>query len=177
MWVGAADATAAPLDACRCAGCLVTLATKRINEYSRLKSAVLVSQSARPSAALLCSTRSNKMSMIWKPQSAGRLTLKSRELIDAQTKAAHAKNVNGNIATCLMLVVRPRSPPQYSGLKTARKRAEGQFTLWQGPLDYDLNDLSIRSRNVGLGHKRGEVSLLTSLSGGDFSANKASRSP
>jgi uncharacterized protein (TIGR02246 family) len=68
-----------------------------------------------------------------------------RQLIDGWAKALRAKDVNGVIsiyaADVLTFDIVP--PLQYLGADAYRKNYEEWFASWQGPIGYEIRDLSI----------------------------------
>ena len=87
-----------------------------------------------------------------------------RTLIDDRIKAARAKNIEeamANIAPEILLfdVV---TPLRYSGSGALRKRAEEWFTSFQGPLGYEMRDLSIATGNeVAFSHSLNRVTATS----------------
>jgi ketosteroid isomerase-like protein len=84
-----------------------------------------------------------------------------RALIDDRVKAVRAKDINGvmsNIAPDILSfdVV---NPLQNIGSGAARKRAEEWFSSFQGPLGYEMRDLSIAAGDgVAFSHSLNRVS-------------------
>ncbi len=68
-----------------------------------------------------------------------------REIVENWAKAVRAKDLNGMMANyapeVLSFDVLP--PLQEKGLNTARKRAEAWISSFQGPIGYDMRDLSL----------------------------------
>ena len=68
-----------------------------------------------------------------------------RQLIDGWTKALHAKDVDGVMShyapDILLFDLAP--PLQYLGGDAYRKNWEEWFTSWQGPIGYEIRNLSI----------------------------------
>lgn len=68
-----------------------------------------------------------------------------RELVNNWVQAVRAKDINGVMANyapdVLSFDVLP--PLQYTGLEAARKRAKEWLASFQGPINYDMGDLSI----------------------------------
>jgi ketosteroid isomerase-like protein len=74
---------------------------------------------------------------------------KIRVLIDDRIKAVRAKDIEGAMAASAPdvllfdVVTSSQNPLQYLGQETARKRAAEWFSSFQGPLGYELRDLTI----------------------------------
>ena len=68
-----------------------------------------------------------------------------RKLMDDQAKAVRAKDVSGSMSNYAPDVVSfdVVNPLQKTGLDARRKRAEEWFSSFQGPIGYELRDLSI----------------------------------
>jgi ketosteroid isomerase-like protein len=68
-----------------------------------------------------------------------------RALIDDRVKAVRAKDVNGAIASLApdILSFDVANPLQYVGSDRARKRTAEWFSSFQGPIGYEMHDLSI----------------------------------
>jgi ketosteroid isomerase-like protein len=68
-----------------------------------------------------------------------------RQLIDGWAKALRAKDVNGVMSNyALEIVLFDIAPPLRSmGADAYRKNWEDWFTSWQGPIGYEIRDLSI----------------------------------
>lgn len=87
-----------------------------------------------------------------------------RTLIENRVKAVRAKDVNGamsNVAPDALLfdVV---NPLQSIGADAARKRAGEWFSSFQGPIGYEMRDLSITTGDtVAFSHSLNRVSATT----------------
>jgi ketosteroid isomerase-like protein len=68
-----------------------------------------------------------------------------RKLIDDRINAVRAKDINGAMANIAPDIVSfdVVNPLQYIGSDAARKRAEEWFSSFQGPIGYEIRDLSI----------------------------------
>jgi uncharacterized protein (TIGR02246 family) len=68
-----------------------------------------------------------------------------RQLIDDWAKALRAKDINGVMShyapDILLFDLAP--PLQYKGADAYRKNWEEWFATWQGPIGYEISDLSI----------------------------------
>ena len=84
-----------------------------------------------------------------------------RALIDDRVKATRAKDVDGamlHIASDVLLfdVI---NPLQYSGSEALKKRAEGWFSSFQGPIGYEVSGLRIAAgEDVAFSHSLNRVS-------------------
>jgi ketosteroid isomerase-like protein len=72
-----------------------------------------------------------------------------RTLIEDRAKAVRAKDINGALANIALDVVSfdVVNPLQSIGSAAARKRAEEWFSSFQGPIGYEIRDLSITTGN------------------------------
>ena len=83
-----------------------------------------------------------------------------RAIIDDRSKAVRAKDINGAVSHYAPNI---RSfdvvnPLQYVGSDSSRKRAEEWFSSFQGPIGYELRDLSITaSDDVAFCHSLNRV--------------------
>ena len=68
-----------------------------------------------------------------------------RELMDDQAKAVHAKDIEGSMSNYAPDIVSFDivNTLQKIGLDACRKRLEEWFSSFQGPIDYEMRDLSI----------------------------------
>jgi len=68
-----------------------------------------------------------------------------RKLIDDQANAVRARDINGSMSSYAPDVVTfdVVNPLQKIGLDAGRKRAEEWFASFQGPIGYEIRDLSI----------------------------------
>lgn len=68
-----------------------------------------------------------------------------RALIEDRVKAVHAKDINGVMSNHApdILSFDVVNPLQYTGSDTVRERAEEWFSWYQGPIGYEIRDLSI----------------------------------
>ena len=68
-----------------------------------------------------------------------------RALIDDRAKAIRDKNVNGAISSIApdILSFDVVNPLQQMGSDASKKRAEDWFSSFEGPIDYEIRDLSI----------------------------------
>lgn len=68
-----------------------------------------------------------------------------RRLIEDRVKAVRAKNINGVMSNHApgILSFDVVNPLQYAGSDTVRERAEEWFSWYQGPIGYEVRDLSI----------------------------------
>jgi uncharacterized protein (TIGR02246 family) len=87
-----------------------------------------------------------------------------RTLIDHRVKAIRARDVaasTSNIAPEI-LVFDVVNPLQYVGSNASRKRAEEWFSSFQGPLGYEMRDVSITTGDdVAFSHSLNRVSATT----------------
>ena len=74
-----------------------------------------------------------------------------QQLIDGWAKALRAKDIDGVMSHYApdILVFDIAPPLQYSGADAYRKNWEGWFASWQGPIGYEIRDLSITA-SVGV---------------------------
>jgi ketosteroid isomerase-like protein len=70
---------------------------------------------------------------------------KIRQLLDERTQAVRHKNVSASVAHLAPNAVSfdVVNPLQCSGVEGSRKRAEEWFSSFDGPIDYEIRDLSI----------------------------------
>lgn len=70
---------------------------------------------------------------------------KIRVLIDERIQAVRAKDIEGAVAASApdLLLFDVVNPLQYLGQDTARQRAREWFSSFQGPLGYEMRDLTI----------------------------------
>jgi ketosteroid isomerase-like protein len=83
-----------------------------------------------------------------------------RKLIDDRVKAIRARDVNGAISNVApdVLLFDVINPLQYVGSDESRKRAEEWFSSFQGPIGYELRDLSIATGDeVAFSHSLNRV--------------------
>jgi uncharacterized protein (TIGR02246 family) len=83
-----------------------------------------------------------------------------RKLIDDQAKAVRAKDVNGSISSYAPDIVSfdVVGTLQKTGLDACRKRAEEWFASFEGPIGYEIRDLSITAGDdVGFSHSLNRV--------------------
>lgn len=68
-----------------------------------------------------------------------------RALIEDRVKAVRAKDINGVMSNHApdILSFDVVNPLQYTGSNTVRERAEEWFSWYQGPIGYEVRDLSI----------------------------------
>jgi uncharacterized protein (TIGR02246 family) len=68
-----------------------------------------------------------------------------RQLIDNQANAVRAKDINGSMSNYAPDIVSfdVVNPLQKIGLEACRKRADAWFSSFQGPIVYEIRDLSI----------------------------------
>lgn len=68
-----------------------------------------------------------------------------RALIEARVKAVHAKDIDGLMSNHAqdILMFDALNPLQYTGSDGVRARAEQWFSWYQGPIGYEVRDLSI----------------------------------
>lgn len=84
-----------------------------------------------------------------------------RELIDDRVKAVQTKDVNASISSLVpdILSFDVVNPLQYIGSNASRKRAEQWFASFQGPMGYEIRDLSITAGDdVAFSHGLSHVS-------------------
>jgi ketosteroid isomerase-like protein len=84
-----------------------------------------------------------------------------RALIDDRAKAVRAKDVNGAISSIApdILSFDVVNPLQHVGSDASRKRAEEWFSSFQGPIGYEIRDLSITAgETLGFSHGLSAVS-------------------
>lgn len=72
-----------------------------------------------------------------------------RALIEDRVKAVRARDINGLMSNHApdILSFDVVNPLQYSGSDTVRERAQEWFALYQGPIGYEIRDLSITTGN------------------------------
>ncbi len=93
-----------------------------------------------------------------------------RELIDNWAKAVRTKDINGLMSNYApdVLSFDAINPLQYIGLDAARKRAEEWLSAFQGPVGYEMRDLSIATGDdVAFCHSLNRVSG-TKTDGGEI---------
>lgn len=68
-----------------------------------------------------------------------------RQLMDENAKAVRAKDINTSVSNYSPDIVSfdVVNPLQKFGLAACRKRAEGWFSSFEGPIGYEIRDLSI----------------------------------
>ena len=68
-----------------------------------------------------------------------------RGLVEDRIKAVHAKDIDAAMISHVpdVLMFDVVNPLQYVGSDTVRGRAEEWFSLYQGPIGYEIRDLSI----------------------------------
>jgi ketosteroid isomerase-like protein len=68
-----------------------------------------------------------------------------RQLIDNQANAVRARDINGSMTNYAPNIISfdVVNPLQKSGLEACRKRADEWFSSFQGPIVYEIRDLSI----------------------------------
>ena len=91
-----------------------------------------------------------------------------RALIEDRIQAVRAKDVNASISNLApdILSFDVVNPLQRSGSDASKKRAEEWFSSFQGPIGYEIRDLSITaSDNVAFSHGLSHVSA-TRIDGG-----------
>jgi ketosteroid isomerase-like protein len=84
-----------------------------------------------------------------------------RQLIDGWAKALRAKDVNRVMSNYVpeILVFDIAPPLQYLGADAYRKNWEEWFTSWQGPIGYEIRDLSITAGDgVAFSHSLNRIS-------------------
>ncbi len=71
-----------------------------------------------------------------------------RQLMDDQANALRAKDINGVMRNWAPdIVVFDVAPPrQYLGTEAYRKCLKGWFTMWKGPIECEICDLSISTK-------------------------------
>jgi uncharacterized protein (TIGR02246 family) len=87
-----------------------------------------------------------------------------RALIDDQAKAVRARDVDGSVANYApdVLLFDVVNPLQRMGSEAARKRLTEWFSSFQGPIGYELRDLSITTGDdVAFAHSLNRVSATT----------------
>ena len=87
-----------------------------------------------------------------------------RALIDAQASAIRAKDVDGSVAAYApdVLLFDVVNPLRASGSEAVRKRLAEWFASFEGPLGYELRDLSITAGDdVAFSHSLNRVSATT----------------
>jgi uncharacterized protein (TIGR02246 family) len=87
-----------------------------------------------------------------------------RALIDDQAKAIRTKDVDGSVASYApdVLLFDVVNPLQRLGSEAARKRLAEWFASFQGPIGYELRDLSITSGDdAAFAHSLNRVSATT----------------
>lgn len=93
-----------------------------------------------------------------------------RALIDDRAKAVRAKDVNGAISSVApdILSFDVVNPLQRIGSNASRKRAEDWFSSFQGPIGYEIRNLSVTAGDdVAFSHGLSHVSA-TSKDGGQL---------
>lgn len=93
-----------------------------------------------------------------------------RALIDDRARAVRAKDVNGAISSSApdILSFDVVNPLQHIGSDASRKRTEDWFSSFQGPIGYEIRNLSISAGNdVAFSHGLSHVSA-TSKDGGQL---------
>ena len=93
----------------------------------------------------------------------GRTTVEAeiRALIDDQARAIRARDIDGSVASYApgVLLFDVVNPLQCVGSEAARKRLAGWFSSFQGPIGYQLRDLSITTGDdVAFAHSLKRVS-------------------
>jgi uncharacterized protein (TIGR02246 family) len=84
-----------------------------------------------------------------------------RQLIDDRATAVRAKNINGAMSNIApdVLSFDVVNPLQHLGSDAIRKRAEEWFASFQGPIGYEMRDLSIAvGDDVAFSHSLNRVS-------------------
>jgi uncharacterized protein (TIGR02246 family) len=87
-----------------------------------------------------------------------------RALIDDQAKAIRARDIGGSVSRCApdILLFDVVNPLQSVGSDAARKRVTEWFATFQGPIGYELRDLSITTGDdVAFSHSLNRVSATT----------------
>ena len=93
-----------------------------------------------------------------------------RALIDDRAKAVRDKNVNEAISSIAPNIVSfdVVNPFQQMGSDASKKRAENWFSSFEGPIGYEIRDLSITAgHNVAFSHGLSDVSA-TRADGGQL---------
>ena len=93
-----------------------------------------------------------------------------RALIDDRAKAIRDKNVNGAISSIApdILSFDVVNPLQQMGSDASKKRAEDWFSSFEGPIDYEIRDLSITAGDsAAFSHGLSHVSA-TRIDGGQL---------
>jgi uncharacterized protein (TIGR02246 family) len=83
-----------------------------------------------------------------------------RALIDVRVKAVRAKDINGAMSSSAsdILSFDVINPLQFVGLDALRKRLEGWFTSFQGPIGHEVCELSITAGDdVAFSHSLNRV--------------------
>jgi uncharacterized protein (TIGR02246 family) len=96
----------------------------------------------------------------------GRTTAEAeiRALIEDQARAVRAKDVDGSVSGYApdVLLFDVVNPLRSVGSDAARKRLAAWFASFQGPIGYELRDLSITAGDdVAFGHSLNRVSATT----------------
>jgi uncharacterized protein (TIGR02246 family) len=84
-----------------------------------------------------------------------------RQLIDGWAKALRAKDINGVISNYApdVLTFDIVPPLQYLGTDAYRKNWEEWFATWEGPIGYEIRDLSITTGDgVAFSHSLNRIS-------------------
>ena len=87
-----------------------------------------------------------------------------RALIDDQAKAIRARDIGGSVSRYApdILLFDVVNPLQSVGSDAARKRVAEWFATFQGPIGYELRDLSITAgEDVAFSHSLNRVSATT----------------
>ena len=87
-----------------------------------------------------------------------------RALVDDQAKAIRARDVDGSLSSYApdVLLFDVVDPLRSTGADAARKRLAEWFASFQGPIGYELRDLSITAGNdVAFCHSLNRVSATT----------------
>jgi uncharacterized protein (TIGR02246 family) len=87
-----------------------------------------------------------------------------RALIDDQAKAIRARNGGGSVSRYApdVLLFDVVNPLRYVGSDAVRKRLSEWFATFQGPIGYELRDLSITAgEDVAFSHSLNRVSATT----------------
>ena len=87
-----------------------------------------------------------------------------RALIDDQAKAIRARDIGGSVSRYApdILLFDVVNPLQSVGSDAARKRVAEWFATFQGPIGYELRDLSISAgEEVAFSHSLNRVSATT----------------
>ena len=88
-----------------------------------------------------------------------------RALIDDQAEAIRAKDVNGSVSSYApnVLLFDVVDPLQRVGSEAAKERLAEWFSSFQGPIGYELRDLSVTaSEDAAFSHSLRRVSATTS---------------